>query len=256
MVRRILLCGIAVALLAAFACGANMEFDYLHTNGPGDIPLKMTVRHGIAEVLRSPESPREGQPIGLFRGPVSPGFLEALERELPSSPPTTGSGPPPGGATPVTQIRFASPKRTVSFQASSIPAPLLKRIREEADRLPAIRTIRLEFRELASDGAHIRVRVTNAGSEPVSLEGATVRAYGVQQGSRKRLGEKEFTAEASTVAPAGHLDVEIPVQFPAGGGEWLLLTEYTMPAATAAKDAAKRRVAGAASSSRTTVRLP
>lgn len=170
----------AMLLLAlAAAESGKFFFEYTFVAGPADIAQHLVIRDQTATVIHEPGFPSaEGDTIGVFRAPVSRAEQERIDKLIPDRSPATDVRPDspsfsfhlqfdrrdvslvvpntPAGSTPVAGLVAAvnalsatamkDPYRSLSFEVLP-PAPLA-----------------------VGKTGFIRVRLRDAGSQPVKLE--------------------------------------------------------------------------------------
>lgn len=232
-----------------------MEFEYIAVAGPADVDLHLTVRDGIATLVRRPEAPRaDGAVIGVFRGAVDPQFLKWLEQSFPVEIPKAGGIRPDS---PVVRIKRVwngqTTDATVAMPSKGAVAlqPLMAEVRKQASKLEetsALRVVGVE--SLGQDGDKWKVRLRNPGSQAVAIDWKgqkPLTVTGLLDGALHDLTAGPIAADAPASIPArSSIEVAVPVKFPKPGS-WQVRAVYHVYAGTN-PDTAGGPVGGAAGS--------
>ena len=170
----------AMLLLAlAAAESGQFFFEYTFVAGPADIAQHLVIRDQTATVIHEPGFPSaEGDTIGIFRAPVSRAEQERLAKLMPDRSPAMDVRPD----SPSFSFRLQFERRDVSLVVPNNPAAStqIAGLMAAVNQLTAT-AMKNPYRSLsfevlppaplaAGKNGIIRVRLRDAGSQPVRLE--------------------------------------------------------------------------------------
>jgi len=221
-----------------------MEFSYLAVQGAGDVSIDLSIRNGVATMIRCPEMPQEGGIVGVFRAPADPGFLAWLEKNVPAQVPG-GEGLQPGGSH--LEVKMTAGSRTVlhSVSVPSAGSQALAAVSAEVQKQAALlekspfRAIAVESVGPAAGGKAWRVRLLNPGTQPVPVNWkfspVRVEAFDGKEVSLISNQGTAGIAGAPAVLEGGvKVELEVPVEFPRPGS-WQVRGVYQVYAGTKAE---------------------
>jgi hypothetical protein len=248
--RRTLL-GMAAWLLPGWSCGGaqrrmSMEFSYVAVQGAGDVSIDLSIRNGIATMIRCPEMPQEGGVIGVFRAPADAAFVAWLEKNVPAQvTASSDQGLQPGGSHLEVKMTTASRNVLHSVGVPSAGSQALAAVTAEVQKQAAVlqkspfRAIAVESVGPAANGKAWRLRLVNPGTHPVPVNWKRgplrVEAFDGKDVSLISTQGAAITGVLPAVLEGGaKVDLEIPVEFPRAGS-WQVRGVYQVYAGTKAE---------------------